>query len=172
MASTEVEVITSERRRRHWSRADKERVAAAALQPGTTILGVARALRVHSPGVPLALAAVREGDAAQLCRRDHRRRSARGSSLHAGADRSRDRDRDEDPDQRYGGCRDGDGSDRGTPGGLTITIPIPSGTQVWLATDHTDIHKGFDGPALLAQETLKGDSHGGHLLCSAVAAAA
>ncbi|WP_172889744.1 transposase [Bradyrhizobium sp. ORS 285] len=51
MASTEVEVITSERRRRHWSRAEKERIVAAALQPGATILGVARAFGVHSSQV-------------------------------------------------------------------------------------------------------------------------
>jgi transposase len=51
MTKTEVEVITSEQRRRHWSRADKERVVAAALQPGATILGVARAFGVHSSQV-------------------------------------------------------------------------------------------------------------------------
>ena len=39
MAKAEVEVITLERRRRHWSRTDKERIVAAALQPGATILG-------------------------------------------------------------------------------------------------------------------------------------
>ncbi|WP_316193256.1 MULTISPECIES: IS66 family insertion sequence element accessory protein TnpB [unclassified Bradyrhizobium] len=44
-----------------------------------------------------------------------------------------------------------------------MTIPIPSGTQVWLATGHTDMSKGFDGLALLVQETMKRDRHGGHL---------
>ncbi len=29
-----------------------------------------------------------------------------------------------------------------------MTIPIPSGTRVWLATGHTDMRKGFDGLAL------------------------
>jgi len=33
-------------------------------------------------------------------------------------------------------------------------ISVPSGVQVWLATDHTDMRKGFDGLALLVQETL------------------
>jgi transposase len=28
-------------------------------------------------------------------------------------------------------------------------IPVPTGVQVWLATDHTDMRKGFDGLALL-----------------------
>lgn len=51
MAKAEVEAITSERRRRHWSRADKERVVVAALQPGATILGVAGAFGVHSSQV-------------------------------------------------------------------------------------------------------------------------
>ncbi|WP_316182101.1 IS66-like element accessory protein TnpA [Bradyrhizobium sp. SZCCHNRI1009] len=44
-------MITSERRRRHWSRADKERIVAAAMQPGATILSVARAFGVHSSQV-------------------------------------------------------------------------------------------------------------------------
>jgi transposase len=33
-------------------------------------------------------------------------------------------------------------------------IPVPSGVQVWLATGHTDMRKGFNGLALLVQETL------------------
>jgi len=51
MAKTEVEVITSVQRRRHWSRAEKERVVAAALEPGVTALSVARAFGVHSSQV-------------------------------------------------------------------------------------------------------------------------
>ena len=55
-------------------------------------------------------------------------------------------------------------------------IAIPQGCRVWLATGHTDMRKGFDGLALIVQETLKHDPHGGHLTagicsCSAVAAA-
>jgi transposase len=42
-------------------------------------------------------------------------------------------------------------------------IPVPSGTRVWLATGHTDMRKGFDGLALLVQETLKRNPHNGHL---------
>ncbi|CCE07219.1 transposase [Bradyrhizobium sp. STM 3843] len=51
MTTAEVEVITSERRRRHWSRVEKERIVAAALEPGATILGVAREFGVHSSQV-------------------------------------------------------------------------------------------------------------------------
>ena len=44
-------------------------------------------------------------------------------------------------------------------------IPVPSGVRVWLATGHTDMRKGFPGLALVVQETLKRDPHGGHLFC-------
>ena len=42
-------------------------------------------------------------------------------------------------------------------------IPVPTGARVWLASGHTDMRKGFDGLALLVQEKLKRDPHGGHL---------
>jgi transposase len=42
-------------------------------------------------------------------------------------------------------------------------IPIPSGVKVWLATGHTDMRKWFGGLALVVQEVLKRDPHGGHL---------
>jgi transposase len=42
-------------------------------------------------------------------------------------------------------------------------IPVPSGARVWLAAGKTDMRKGFDGLALLVQEVLKRDPHGGHL---------
>lgn len=42
-------------------------------------------------------------------------------------------------------------------------IGLPSGVRVWLATGRTDMRKGFDGLALLAQEQLRHDPHGGDL---------
>ena len=42
-------------------------------------------------------------------------------------------------------------------------IPMPQGVRVWLSTGHTDMRKGFPGLALLVQEVLKRDPHGGHL---------
>jgi transposase len=42
-------------------------------------------------------------------------------------------------------------------------ILTPSGARVWLAAGHTDMRKGFDGLALLVQETLKRDPHSGQL---------
>jgi transposase len=42
-------------------------------------------------------------------------------------------------------------------------IPVPPGVRVWLATGRTDMRKGFDGLALLVQETLCCDPYSGHL---------
>ena len=42
-------------------------------------------------------------------------------------------------------------------------IPVPTGVREWLATGHTDMRCGFPGLALLVQETLKADPHGGNL---------
>jgi len=42
-------------------------------------------------------------------------------------------------------------------------ISFPSGARGWLAAGQTDMRKGFDGLALLVQETLRLDPHSGHL---------
>lgn len=42
-------------------------------------------------------------------------------------------------------------------------IGLPQGVRVWLASGCTDMRKGFDGLAVLVQETLREDPHGGHL---------
>jgi transposase len=43
-----VEVITSVERRRRWSRAEKERIVAAAMEPGAVASEVARAAGIHA----------------------------------------------------------------------------------------------------------------------------
>lgn len=43
-----VEVITSVQRRRRWSRAEKERIVAAALEPGAVASEVARTAGIHT----------------------------------------------------------------------------------------------------------------------------
>jgi transposase len=48
--------------------------------------------------------------------------------------------------------------------------PVPSGERVWLAAGHADMRKGFDGLALMVQETLRRDPHGG--TCSSFGAGA
>lgn len=42
-------------------------------------------------------------------------------------------------------------------------IAIPGGVRIWIATGHTDMRKGMQGLALLAQEELKRDPHAGDL---------
>jgi transposase len=48
MTKTQVEVITSVQRRRSWSRTEKERIVAAALEPGAVASEVARAAGIHT----------------------------------------------------------------------------------------------------------------------------
>ena len=164
-----VEVITSVQRRRRWSRAEKERIVAAAMEPGAVASEVARAAGIHTS----QLFRWRQ----QLCERASlRRRSIRwrlpepGRGIAAAVDRRRGVDRDRvcdrrpDADHGAGRCRDGVGADEGAgEEQAAAMIPVPSGARVWLATGHTDMRKGFDGLALLVQETLKRDPHGGHL---------
>jgi transposase len=48
MTEARVEVITSVQRRRRWSRAEKERIVAAALEPGANASAVAREAGIHA----------------------------------------------------------------------------------------------------------------------------
>jgi transposase len=42
-------------------------------------------------------------------------------------------------------------------------ISLPTGTNVWLAAGKTDMRKGFDGLAAVAQTVLCGDPLSGHV---------
>ena len=48
MTKTQVEVVTSVQRRRRWPRAEKERIVAAAMEPGAIASEVARAAGIHT----------------------------------------------------------------------------------------------------------------------------
>ena len=48
MTKAQVEVITSVQRRRYWSRGEKERIVAAAIEPGAVASEVARAAGIHT----------------------------------------------------------------------------------------------------------------------------
>ena len=48
MTKTQVEVITSVQRRRRWSRAEKERIVAAALERGAVASEIARESGIHT----------------------------------------------------------------------------------------------------------------------------
>jgi transposase len=47
MTKTQVEVITTAQRRRRWSRSEKERIVAAAMEPGAVASEVARSAGIH-----------------------------------------------------------------------------------------------------------------------------
>jgi len=42
-------------------------------------------------------------------------------------------------------------------------IPLPATTKIWLACGATDMRKGFDGLAVLVQQSLKQSPHSGGL---------
>lgn len=42
-------------------------------------------------------------------------------------------------------------------------IGLPGGTRIWLAAGMTDMRRGFDGLASIAQEKLGADPFGGHV---------
>jgi transposase len=46
---------------------------------------------------------------------------------------------------------------------MRAMIPIPAGTQIWLACGATDMRRGFDGLAMQVQEVLKRSPYCGHL---------
>jgi transposase len=48
MTKAQVEVITSVQRRRSWPRAEKERIVAAAMEPGAVASEIARAAGIHT----------------------------------------------------------------------------------------------------------------------------
>lgn len=48
MTKAQVEVITSVQRRRRWSTSEKERIVAAAIEPGAVASEVARAAGIHA----------------------------------------------------------------------------------------------------------------------------
>jgi transposase len=103
MTKTQVEVITSVQRGRRWSQAEKERIVAAALEPGATILGVAREFGVHASQVfrwRQQLCSRVAAPGVRLHRGSDHGRAGRVSVPGAGADRGRAWDRSEDPDQR------------------------------------------------------------------------
>ena len=42
-------------------------------------------------------------------------------------------------------------------------IPVPASTKVWVAAGATDMRKGFNGLAALAEKILERDPYSGHL---------
>ena len=145
MTKTQVEVITSVQRRRSWSRSEKERIVTAAMEPGAVVSEVARAAGIHVS----QLFRWRQ----QLCERSQVLAAFNPVAITP------------EPESALAPpVADCDGADEGAgEGQAAAMIPVPNGARVWLAAGHTDMRKGFDGLALMVQETLRRDPHGGHL---------
>jgi transposase len=161
--SKAIEVITSVERRRRWSAGEKEWLVAASLEPGASVCAAAGEAGIHSSqlyGRRRQLLRVSEPEESFAAVRIATEPppgdlSARGVIEEEFANGSR---------MRINGAID--------PATLTTTIATLAGGDddlaacwrpVWLATGNTDMRKGFDGPALLMQETLKRNPLAGHL---------
>ena len=167
MTKTQIEVITSVQRRRSWSRSEKERIVTAAMEPGAVASEVARAVGIHvsqlfrwrqqlceRSQVPAAFnpVAITPEPESALAPPVAERAGVIEIEFATGGR------------MRITGAADCDGADEGAgEGQAAAMIPLPNGARVWLAAGHTDMRKGFDGLALMVQETLRRDPHGGHL---------
>ena len=158
------------RQRRFWSTGEKRRIVAESFAPGGSVSKVAQrdgvnanllftwrrqqgrtnAVGGQEPIELLPVTIADAGSAASPVAAASQRAGWRSCSLAASGSSS------------GAGCGRIVARARGQ-GAVAAMIPIPAGVRVWLATGHTDMRKGFDGLALMVQETLKHDPHGGHL---------
>jgi transposase len=159
MTNGRVEVITSVERRRRWSSAKKQQLVVATLEPGASVSAIAREAGIH-PGqlygwrrqlraqAQLGFAPVQV--APQAAPAGLTGAGAIEIEFATGA-------------HGRGGRGDGDGGRRGAGRWSAAMIGVPAGIRVWIATGHTDMRRGMNSLALLVQEALKRDPHGGDL---------
>ena len=169
MTKAQVEVITSVQRRRRWSQAEKERIVAAAMEPGAVASEVARAAGIHTS----QLFRWRQ----QLCERTRIPAVFNPVAVTPEPAAVLPISPEKAGVIEIEFTSVGRMLISGSVAASTVSalmkalakmqvaamIPAPSGARVWLAAGHTDMRKGFDGLALLVQETLKRDPHSGHL---------
>ena len=175
---TTVAVLSGRERRRRWTPSEKLRIVEESLAPEASVTEVAHRHDVHPNLLHLWRRQARTGvvrgeraagtadRAVSFCGR-HGRGGTSVGITGAGAWLDRDRVclRRPAADQRRGGASDGSGGGRGCDRRAAMTIPVPTGVRVWLATGHTDMRKGFPSLALQVQEILRRDPLSGHLFC-------
>jgi len=144
----QVTLISGPERRRRWSSQDRARILSAIEAPGAVVAEVARREDVCTSLVYKWRLAARKGS----------KRVEFTLVIVEPAPAS-----SPPPKLAFAFARTPSDTDRGDLEGASVMIPIPQGSRVWLATGHTDMRKGFDGLALIVQETLRRDPHCGHL---------
>lgn len=175
------EIITVERRRR-WSDLDKARIVAETFEPDAGVSEVARQHGLHgsqlfawrklvrdgSLRVPTSSAATfapvivapgqieeRSSSPAVMAERSLDSRSGASGRMEIVIGRGR-------RITVFGRCRHQSAGSRVARTGAAM-ISLPPGVRVWLAVGRTDMRKGFDGLAMLAQEQLQQDPFSGQL---------
>jgi Transposase len=141
-----VEVLAGPERRRRWSIEQKQAIVAAAFEPGAGVRDVARRADVTSSLIYRWRRDLSGGK--WLCSGAGGAgwRWPRRIAAHAG-DRGRVCRPRPRPDPSFGVSGFGG---RGRRGAGATVIPVPSGARVWLAVGRTDMRKGMNGLACLA----------------------
>jgi Transposase len=153
-----VEVLAGPERRRRWSIEQKQAIVAAAFEPGAVVRDVARRADVTSSLIYRWRRDLSGGK--WLCSGAGGAgwRWPRRIAAHAG-DRGRVCRPRPRPDPSFGVSGFGG---RGRRGAGATVIPVPSGARVWLAVGRTDMRKGMNGLACLAD--CSGDRRDSHLI--------
>ena len=164
-----IEVITRGERRRRWSLEEKQAIVAESLAPNASLTAVARR---HEIGTGLLYAwrhqllGRRSDEAARFARVDVLSEPHRLSGPVIAATRPAIRpDRDRSAGRSTGACGCAGGRSGAAPRACRAArmIALPPGVRVWLACGRTDMRKGMDGLAMLAQQVLNEDPFSGAL---------
>ena len=148
-------LMTGPERRRRWSEDQRLALVEAAFAPGSSVAEVARQADICTSLIYRWRQSLMKEPGSVVVLIRH---AADGERVgRAGAGRGV-RGRPAGVDQRRRAGRVG----RRRAAGVAM-IALPSGVRVWLATGHTDMRRGMPGLALLVQEHLKRDPHGGDL---------
>ena len=177
-----VELITRGERRRRWTVEQKQLIAAQSLAPGVSPTDVARQhgigtgqlynwRRALLAAQPTAAAPVAGGFARVEVASDRPMLRAGRDTIEPSADTDANtgatdkpgRDRVDDRHDTACGRASRPACLASHRDGFTRMITLPLGMRVWLACGHTDMRKGMDGLAMLAQQVLNEDPFSGAL---------
>jgi transposase-like protein len=157
-----------DRRRRTWSADQEQRIIAASFAPAASVAGVARRYGLNAnmlftrrrrdrragggnDGEPVNIVPVRVAEATPTAIATAPGSMGQMEIVLAGGERI-----------IVGPDVDATALGPDHQGAGVAMSSIPTGARVWLVTGRADMRKGFDGLALIVQETLKRGPHSGH----------